>query len=72
MVFHYGLGEVRIDAYLPIRYNDKMCCMVYFRSLYQTDIDIGFDEKDIVAILFEGCSSRKMHMKEAGAESGKH
>ena len=59
MVFHYGLGEVRIDAYLPIRYNDKMCCMVYFRSLYQTDIDIGFDEEDIVAILFEGCSSRK-------------
>ncbi len=59
IAFCYGLGEVRVDAFLPIRYDDILCCIVYFKSLYQKDIDITFDGDDIVNVLFDGCESRK-------------
>ena len=59
MKFYYGLGEVRVDAFLPVKYDDSLCCIVYFKSLYQKDIDITFNEGDVVNVLFEGCELRK-------------
>lgn len=52
--FRYGLGNVRIDAFLPVTYEDKMSCLISFKELYQSDIFITYNEDDIKNYLFTG------------------
>ncbi|MBQ3600421.1 MAG: HNH endonuclease [Lachnospiraceae bacterium] len=52
--FRYGLGEVRIDAFIPASYDGSMSCMLSFKELYQTDIFITYDEDVIKDFLFSG------------------
>lgn len=59
IAFCYGLGEIRVDAFLPTRYDDSLCCILYFKQLYQMDMDITFDENDIINTLFDGCDTNR-------------
>lgn len=52
--FHYGLGNVRIDAYLPVDYEDKMSCQISFIEVYQSDIFLTYEEENIKKYLFSG------------------
>lgn len=56
--FKYGLGEVRIDAFLPGSYEEEMSCLISFKELYQSDIFITYTEKDIIEYLFSGYKTK--------------
>lgn len=52
--FRYGLGNVRIDAFLPVSYEDEMSCIIYFKEIYQTDIFLTYNEESIKKYFFTG------------------
>ncbi len=52
--FKYGLGEVRIDAFLPASYEGEMSCLILLKKAYQADMFITLCEKDIKQYLFSG------------------
>lgn len=52
--FQYGLGEVRIDAYIPTTYEREMRCVIFLKALCKTGIYISCEEKDIKERLFSG------------------
>lgn len=56
--FKYGLGEVRIDAFLPCSYDKEISCLISFKELYQSNIFITYAEKDIVEYLFSGYKTK--------------
>ncbi len=52
--FKFGLGNVRIDAFLPVTYDDEISCLVSFKELYDKDVFLTYDEEDIIKYLFSG------------------
>lgn len=56
--FCYGLGNVRIDAFLPVNYESEISCLINFKETYQTDLFITYNEKDIKVWLFSGYKTK--------------
>lgn len=54
VTFRYGLGDIRIDAFLPVSYKEKMSCLISFKQLYQSNLFITYEENDIKKYLFSG------------------
>lgn len=52
--FEYGLGDVRIDAYLPYSYDDSISCLISFKEIYQSHLFITYGEDDIINFMFTG------------------
>lgn len=50
--YAYGLGKVRIDAYLPASIDNKMSCCILFQQTGLSDCMFSFDEDLIKSILF--------------------
>lgn len=46
--FSYGLGSVRIDAFLPVTYKDTLSCALYFRDLQLSKSVKAFGEEEIL------------------------
>lgn len=52
--YAYGLGKVRIDAFLPTNLKNELCCCILFSKKDIEGCMITFDEKEIIDILFDG------------------
>lgn len=52
--YAYGLGQVRIDAFLPKNLDQELSCCILFQQPGLSDCMISFDEDEIKEILFEG------------------
>lgn len=52
--YAYGLGQVRIDAFLPKNLEQELSCCILFQQLGLSDCMISLDEDEIKEILFEG------------------
>lgn len=52
--YAYGLGKVRIDAFLPKNLEQELSCCILFQQPGLLDCMISFDEDELKEILFEG------------------
>lgn len=52
--FAYGLGRVRIDAYIPVNFEQKLSCLILFQQQGLSDCMITLDEDSIRDLLFYG------------------
>lgn len=55
--YAFGLGRVRIDAFLPISNDQKLSCLILFQQPGLSDCMISFDEDFIKNVLFNDCDS---------------
>lgn len=61
--YTYGMGDVRIDAFLPKRYNDELSLLLTFRRKEVEDALITFGQKDAENILFCKDDNEPMNRK---------
>lgn len=52
--YAYGLGQVRIDALLPINFEQELTCYIIFQQIGLSDCRISLDENEIIEWLFKG------------------
>lgn len=52
--YAYGLGKVRIDAFLPTTLKNELCCCILFSKKDIEGCMIAFDEEEIIDTLFVG------------------
>lgn len=55
--YTYGLGKVRIDAYLPVSIEEKLSCLISFQQPGLSDCMFTFEEDQIRKILFNDHNS---------------
>lgn len=53
--YTYGLGQVRIDAYLPTNLEQELSCCILFQQIGLSDCMISFNEESIKEKLFKDC-----------------
>lgn len=53
-VYAYGLGSVRVNAFLPMKIKDELACLILFKQNGLTDCNLSLDESDIRTYFFEG------------------
>ncbi len=54
IIFKYGLGKVRIDAFIPTSCEGELCCLISFDELIKTGLSITYGEREIMDYLFGG------------------
>lgn len=52
--YAYGLGEVRLDAFIPVSIRDELSCLLRFNQNGISDCMFSFDEDNIKTIFFNG------------------
>lgn len=52
--YAYGLGAVRVNAFLPISIKDELSCLILFKQNGLLDCMFSFDESNIKSYFFEG------------------
>lgn len=55
--YSYGLGQVRVDAYLPASIEQKLSCLILFQQPGLSDCMISFEEETINTIFFSECDT---------------
>lgn len=58
-VYANGLGDVRVNSYLPVSLDDKLSCLILFKQEGLTDCIFLFDEDDIKSRFFQGYNTGK-------------
>lgn len=52
--YAFGLGRVRVDAYIPVNFEQKLSCLILFRQQGLSDCMITLEEDTITDLLFYG------------------
>ncbi|TMV49570.1 HNH endonuclease [Paenibacillus mesophilus] len=52
--YAYGLGTVRVNAFIPISIEDQLSCLIIFKQSGLSDCMFSFDENHIKFYFFEG------------------
>ncbi len=50
----YGLGKVRVDAFLPTNFKTQISCLILFQESGICDCMFSFDEDEILKLFFDG------------------
>jgi hypothetical protein len=53
-IYAYGLGQVRVNAFLPMSIHTALSCLLLFKQNGLSDCMFSYDEDDITNIFFNG------------------
>lgn len=62
-VFSYGMGRVRLNAFIPNTAGERLSCLIVFAKHSASDVFITLDQEQILQTLFAGCKCSNLNKR---------